>query len=410
MYVFDEINNTWIEKYHASYVIINITNQQIYYGYVSYNEDIMPIIFYDVYGNVNHGYIPVSLFNENDYIFSKRNGIYVNKINLTPRLQKYHNVKGHGEFPYSFPRRYEAIELFNKFYDQQVITPLKNKTKISKYLKYTVGIEYETSAGYIPENVCFSDGLIPLRDGSIQGLEYSTTVIHPNDIDKVLQQQLKTLKKYTIFDKECSLHMHFGGFPLETNKLLRLYMICCDIEPQLQTILPAYTFQTRLYKRTKKDYCQLLPLFDNFQELYRYYVGAPYGGDLTQPHPCDLDRQHKWNIRTRYHWLNIINSLCYNVNKTIEFRFLRPTYNFHKIVLWVYIFNAILQYAESEYTITNIDLCTILKTIYPANIYAELNRGLQALLSLKAKQEELKDFIGLKADLDNVYFTSNLKY
>lgn len=111
-----------------------------------------------------------------------------------------------------------------------------------------------------------------------------------------------------------------------------------------------------------------------------------------------------------YYWLNIINSLCYNVNKTIEFRFLRPTYNFHKIVLWIYIFNAILQYAESDHTITNIDLCTILKTIYPANIYAELNKGLQALLSLKAKQEELKDFIGLKADLDNVYFTSNLKY
>lgn len=38
--------------------------------------------------------------------------------------------------------------------------------------------------------------------------------------------------------------------------------------------------------------------------------------------------------------------MCYDKCKTVEFRFLRPTYNFKKIYYWLAIFNAILKYSE----------------------------------------------------------------
>ena len=38
--------------------------------------------------------------------------------------------------------------------------------------------------------------------------------------------------------------------------------------------------------------------------------------------------------------------VCYDSPKTVEFRFLRPTYCFNKILAWLYILNAILRFSE----------------------------------------------------------------
>ena len=68
--------------------------------------------------------------------------------------------------------------------------------------------------------------------------------------------------------------------------------------------------------------------------MYRYFVGRNFYGSFMQAHPQDKERKRKWNVQNRYFWCNFINALCYKVNKTIEFRFLRPTYNFKKILVW----------------------------------------------------------------------------
>ena len=79
-----------------------------------------------------------------------------------------------------------------------------------------------------------------------------------------------------------------------------------------------------------------------------YFTGRSYFGSFVQPHPNDLTRERKWQIPQRYHMCNFVNMFCYNVNKTIEMRFLAPTYNLEKILTWLYIFNAILIYAETK--------------------------------------------------------------
>ena len=108
-----------------------------------------------------------------------------------------------------------------------------------------------------------------------------------------------------------------------------------------------------------------------------------------------------------YFWVNFINALCYNVNKTIEFRLLSPTYNFNKILLWIYIFNAILKYAESDKSLSNIECVEdVIKAIYEEDLREEILLGITRLKILCINQERNNDFSGQDVSLESKLFDS----
>ena len=339
-------------------------------------------------------------------IYSNMYGMYILSCNLSKKEILTHQYRKSIGFPYEFPKKYEAVESFNLFKNKQYLTSGEINFNISKYLKYTFGLEFETSTGIIPEEVCFRDGLIPLRDGSISGNEYSTVILSGNYGINLLYQQLKTLRKTTRFDKECSLHIHLGGFPLEPDKIYSLYALCYCIQEDLQKYVPEFTYYTARYKASGKDYCKRLPKISNFDRLYGFLTDRRYFGSLTQPHPNDVERKRKWQIHQRYFWANILNLVCYKVNKTMEFRLLRPTYNFHKILIWLYIFNAILQYAETKdvKVSDNITVLDILKEIYPEELYDKLETEVIKLQVLSEEQSLVGDRIGERIDIENEIF------
>ena len=408
MLVVDEITGKQVDSGRCCKVVVSLDNNQIQFGYVKdqhsyvnaliYNEDgdsqIMPVLYERV---------------KDKLFFSNRQGIYITKQNVTQEFMISEIcTRGRGIFPYNFRKRYEAIESFSIFKGRQKINE-EIKFPLSDYFKYTFGLEFETSEGIIPENRIFEDGLIPLRDGSISGLEYSTVVLEGNDGLNLLSQQLDDLKKYTNFNKECSLHIHLGGFPLEKDSLFRLYRLCYRLQEtgELSSLLPPLTFRTSAYKSSGKDYCKLLPRYESFEDLYYSLVGVPYLGSLEQPHPCDPDRSRKWNVHTRYYWVNFINSFCYNVNKTIEFRFLRPTFNRRKILVWLYILNAIMLFAENKtlYEVKRARLVTILKTAYPEDLANKLNLELIKLKILVQTQvNNYNDRIGAALNIEEGLF------
>ncbi len=359
-------------------------------------------------------------------IYSKRLGVYMFKEDLSEaELKEETTIKGKCNMeynPYTFRKRYEAVESFQIFQGKQEIVNPNKVHPLSKYLKYTFGFEFEASGGFVPEHICFRDGLIPLRDGSIDGLEYSTVVLSGNDGLCLLDQQLKTLREYTEFDKECSLHMHFGGFPLDTTKIFNLYRLCKHLEEDINTLVPKLTFHSQQYKRSKKNYCGLLPPsceingrpYRTFEEMYESLVGRQYTGNLTQPHPNDEERGHKWNVLTRYYWVNFINLICYNVNKTVEFRMLRPTYNLEKITYWIYVFNAILSYAENVMVpgkpLGSVNLSSIFSAIYDKETVKSLEKETAKLKSLLDKQSKANDLIGANIKLENEMFNKELSF
>lgn len=113
--------------------------------------------------------------------------------------------------------------------------------------------------------------------------------------------------------------------------------------------------------------------------------------------------------------------LCYKNPKTIEFRFLRPTYNKHKIMFWLYIFNAMLSAAErvakkcndiddiariiykSDYS-----LFSILFSIYPQDIADMLINDYYTLEQVVSIQTDLGDNIGMRIDVEDNLFDPNI--
>ena len=309
---------------------------------------------------------------------------------------KYTLKKGFGIYPYSFPRNYEARDHFNLFNNMEKDYG-DRKYLLGDFLSYTFGLEFETSMGFIPQGECFRYGLIPLRDGSISGLEYSTIVLDGNRGLSLLENQLKLLKCYTAFNKECSLHIHLGGFPLEPDKIFMLYKVIISLQNEFYSLLPNQTFTTAEYKKTGKDYCKLYDRdYNSFETFYQAMAKQKFYGSLTMPHPADIGRNRKWEINTRYYWVNFINMLCYSGGKTVEFRFLRPSFNFRFIYMWLWIFNAILLYAQN-YPITSTKfkctLCDIL-SVYPENIKEMLWNELNLYRVAVVNQHTNEDFCG----------------
>lgn len=299
MQVVNELTKKKMRKDDSIEVMIDHIPGMIIKGYVHHKTPVVNVLVFSPSTRSTSVELGVYELLKDKLIYSSRRGIYISIIDYPEDdLLQEKFIKGQGKFPYSFDRKYEAIENFRRFNGKQVIE--KEETfKVAKYIKYSFGLEFETSMGYIPEEKCYRDGLIPLRDGSISGLEYSSVVLQGNKGLCLLKQQLKTLREYTFFNKECSLHIHFGGFNLTPEFIFSVYAVCESIEGSLRNILPPLTFKSSEYKENEKDYCQFLPRFRNFNEMYEYLVGRKFFGDLTQPHPNDVRREAKWRIPTR---------------------------------------------------------------------------------------------------------------
>lgn len=373
------------------------------------------------------------LFVEKFLIYDNNIGVYNYIIGADDVNYKraYSKHKGAGNFPYKLlGREYNAknnIELFKSTCISNQIMTHSNKALVP----FTFGLEFETSAGYVPEELCFKSGLIPLRDGSITGVEYASTVMNPqtNGFD-LLKDQVELLKEYTVYDKECSLHMHFGGYPLDTKAIASLYFLMTNLQFTLSNlqIVPSLTFKTSRYKSTGKDYCKYLPEKNSFGEIYNFLSEGHinYLGSLTVEHPGDQRRDAKWNIHSRYFCMNLINMCFYEGPKTVEFRFLRPTYNYNKIVNWIFIFNAILKYAikisETYKTEKEIkahyakiittaslgDFDTIFRAVYsdPA-VVTKLNQFIKDLSYISSTQSNIGDYFGQKELFDDELLTYN---
>ena len=401
MRVYDEAIKDWNEYCSCEKFVVEVRGETIIFGYTSKKERLVEVVIYHN-GDNNIYYTDLNLF-KGKLLFSKSDGRYFYPNNLSKTtIALAQLLKGCGNFPYLLTKHYEAIESFKIFENRQVIL---NPTKypITNYLKYSIGLEFETSQGYIPEDICYRDGLIPLRDGSITGIEYSTVILNGNDGISLLKQQLDTLKEYTSVNKDCSLHIHLGNYPLTPKTIFNLYNTCYNIEEDLARYVPVYTFHSNLYKSNQKDYCKKLEKYDSFEKMYKHLVGRNFFGSFTQVHPKDRERARKWNVTTRYYYVNFINALCYNVNKTIEFRFLRPTYNFKKILLWLYIFNGILKYSE-KYDTPCATLKEIINKCYSKKLANKLNDGLTRLYALTSNQQLNGDNIGAEIWMEDALF------
>ena len=314
-------------------------------------------------------------------------------------------------FPYgrdNFPYNLDSC-IYNAKFEEQLFKGKQKYENIIDFnyideMPYSFGLEFETAGGYLPQHKLYELGLIPLRDGSITGIEYTTVVLQNNLGVNLLKQQMEALNKTTIFDKDCSLHIHFGGFKLKESTLLLANNLFSNSD--IIRYVPTYTFDTTSYKTNKnKNYCSFNPRFKSFEEMYYHLVSRPFFGDFYQPHPGDKQGTRKWNIGSRYKAVNFINALCYNGPKTIEFRILRPSYNFDKVLGWLFVFAAFIKAAESTSGNTGyrgaIQIKNLVKTVYSSELAAILCDFLDKCSHIVDAQNSVNDYFGMRVDIDD---------
>jgi len=249
-----------------------------------------------------------------------------------------------------------------KNYNPEILKNIKNYAPLLENLSF--GLEFETTKGHVPDRILEQYGLIPLRDGSISGIEYVTV---PMEGEKGLQctvDILKVLKERTEYnDDTCSLHLHLGNIPRTKEFILAFFKIGMKIQDEMFQMFPLYKKYN--YHIKTKNYSAPLPTFEilsqldpvitsdnidvNFGVLYKYLsMGQDFkvvGNDLNNVmnHPADPNGNQKWLVKPRYFLYNVI-PLIFGNKQTIEFRIHTPTYDINKILPFIFMNSLIVNF------------------------------------------------------------------
>jgi len=130
------------------------------------------------------------------------------------------------------------LDIYNHLYDSKIN---KYSNSLGVFLKdLTFGLEFETTAGFIPERITKKLGLIPLRDGSISGLEYVTVPFSgPKGIQTIVDV-CKELENRTEFNNSCALHLHIGGIPRTPEFILAFLKLSSWLQDDIFSLFPLY--------------------------------------------------------------------------------------------------------------------------------------------------------------------------
>jgi len=254
----------------------------------------------------------------------------------------------------------------NEAYSKNQIPFTKEVEKIASYFKkYTFGIEFETIKGTIPAYLLGKLGILPLRDGSISGYEYTTIPLNGVKGIQTITNICEELTKRCEYDHTCSMHVHIGNVRTDMLYLTVLYNLLRSLQAELFSIVPKYKTDPITLAGLRKNYCQKLndinmvfpeTLFqlpssqyeavvkNNYQMLYNFCSGGIHANIIENPvvHP---QGDQKWNRTNRYFFVNFI-PMIYD-NKTIEFRLHSGTFNVDKVLFWMLLNIAILEYADT---------------------------------------------------------------
>jgi hypothetical protein len=246
----------------------------------------------------------------------------------------------------------------------------KISADIEKYAKsigdLTFGLEFETVKGVIPDNKLAALPLIPLRDGSIQGLEYVTIPLSGKIGIQAVIDSVKELEKRTEYDDSCALHLHIGNVPRTPEFITAFYKLISHHQDEMFSMFPLYKKYNFGVKR--KSYSKPFPvnlinpqihpnidvknresIIAGFTPIFDYLAEsatfAEYGNDLNNVggHPRDPGGNAKWNINTRYYAVNFI-PLIFGNHQTIEFRIHTPTYDIAKILDFLFMCSYLINY------------------------------------------------------------------
>jgi hypothetical protein len=282
----------------------------------------------------------------------------------------------------------------------KIIEPTHESLRIAEMLNnLSWGVEFETSNGTVPTGIISNLGLVPLRDGSVSGFEFTTVPLSGAKGLTVMKDMCEELTNRCCINLSCSLHVHLGNIPRERKHALAFIKLGYLIQDDVFNMVPSYKKDPRNrveeLANKEKDYCKKLPSFKffttnidtsnsdtvytKFQEVFKFLNQSNNDGASIQNvendyYNFDTRRspiEAKWNQYGRYYWLSIF-PYVFNNSGTVEMRLHQPTLNFHKTINWLLINAAIINYViyntdkilKKDFTITLNDIVSSYKTLF----------------------------------------------
>lgn len=272
-----------------------------------------------------------------------------------------------------------ATEIYDSSaYPEDTIQTIKNcftqtinetpSSIFDKYLNsYTMGLEIETDGGYPPENLYYKYGCLPLKDGSIKGVEV-TTLKYPPKLN-LYKELLTELSKYALCTQNNSLHVNLSGFSNTPKFRVAMYNLYYRLQSEISAFIPIYKRELE-YLTTKqggaKDHCKPL---ENLRVVYRYptdkaeraaaidksdaLIFTMLNEGILNQESNMKTRQHskqgrpKWEWLNRYYALNMIPLYFGPIESSrLEFRVHHGTVNPYKTLIWLLICTSIVKYVE----------------------------------------------------------------
>jgi hypothetical protein len=258
------------------------------------------------------------------------------------------------------------LDMYNHLYDSKINYEVESVGNFIEPL--TFGLEFETIAGFVPERVTKRLGLIPLRDGSISGLEYVTVPLSGKKGVQTVIDICEELEYRTIYDNSCSLHLHIGNIPRTPEFILAFLKTSSWLQDDIFSLFPLYKkynmgIKNKNYSKPYnifEIFNELDPIIDksninkNFDVLFKFLTSnskkfADYGEDLrnVESHPFDTNSNQKWNIKTRYFLHNFI-PLIFGNKQTIEFRIHTPTFDSYKILMFLILNTILIKFTQKH--------------------------------------------------------------
>lgn len=311
----------------------------------------------------------------NDFFYKKSNLNYKEieqikqkkKVNYVDRGLDYNANQGNKTYLQTL-KAYEAnkgtIEIENSVKEMESFID-----------RYSFGVEFESSTGTMPTRLLDALGILPVKDGSIAGYEYTTVPLQGTLGLQTLKLACQELSKRCLVDHKCSLHVHIGNVKKEKAFILAFWMLVYKIQGELIDLFPEYKKDQVKYLGSKKNYCEPLPnlgfgtntlftkkkeglrkaddyeekLEEAFEKIYQFLSGG-YPSDKTYNfntfrHPQDENGKQKWNRTARYRVVNFIPTV-FDKSKTVEFRLHTPTFNHTKVSNWLFICLAMVRFVE----------------------------------------------------------------
>lgn len=380
--VFDEEKKVWVTK---NYAMMNLITGVVGMGFNG--KPIMGQFSPNPYANIRtrlNGGIGMfatvmnpDILTENGFVEDISCDTWYQRKDLSNsdflQINSIRNVNNYGKKGYNIEdNSVEALEK-TTLYEKYPIALSKDVRRYSRFLNDTTfGLELECSHGFVPDRLQNRMGVVVCRDGSLvdengyYGPEFTTI---PLSGAKGLQNIVNIsneLKKRTVLNEKCSLHIHLGNLPTSRLFLVSLYILSNKIQDEIFAMFPGYKVDFKKAGK-EKDYCQKLKpmsmgkianagkedfqsfIDENYTKIF-YWLSQNSEGSGYNPskewnrkkesHPVS----QKWYRKNRYYWVNLMNAL-FSPRNTIEFRVHTPTVNSQKIINWLFICNAIVRYA-----------------------------------------------------------------